>query len=317
MSSRRTEGRETWARLREWDRDQSAAERLSAHILRVEGFRSIDPSHPLGGPDGLKDIICLHDKLKWIGAAFFPRGQKKIAEIIKKFNHDLKGVKANDVNGIVFVTNQELRLGERDSFKKSAGKIEVELYHLERIASILDSPQCYGIRLEFLDIEMKKEEQLAFIATRDAKIERLQDNLERIILYLQNSDILKNLTQEQIKQSIPLSDIREFKDILDSIVGYDPFTLYSSSISASSFGRPSGHIRDLYVPLNDLKDFEQILNRIVGYKSPFSDITTTSNYMFNANRTIQDLQVPLNEIKEYEETLDRIIQKLQKKKMLE
>ncbi len=43
---RRTEGRETFYRLLEWDKGQAASERLAALILEQEGFRDIDPSHP-------------------------------------------------------------------------------------------------------------------------------------------------------------------------------------------------------------------------------------------------------------------------------
>ena len=49
---RRAEGRETFYRLLEWDKGQAASERLAALILEQEGFRDIDPSHPLGGKDG-------------------------------------------------------------------------------------------------------------------------------------------------------------------------------------------------------------------------------------------------------------------------
>ena len=37
--------------------------------------------------------------------------------------------------------------------------VDVRIYHLERIANILNTPKMYGIRLEYLEIEMTKEEQ--------------------------------------------------------------------------------------------------------------------------------------------------------------
>src|SRR4051794_16159260 len=109
MNRRQTEGAETVSRLREWARDKSASERLAAHMLRMEGFKSVDPSHPLGGPDGLKDVLCERDGKKWIGAAFFPRGQQSFAATKGKFQHDLAGVATNRTAGLAFVTNQELR----------------------------------------------------------------------------------------------------------------------------------------------------------------------------------------------------------------
>src|SRR5690606_15242821 len=87
-------GRETWQRLREWDRGQTNAERLAAHVIRMDGFQAIDPSHPLGGPDGLKDLVCRRDERKWIGAVYFPRGQQTFATIRGKFSADAEGIEA-------------------------------------------------------------------------------------------------------------------------------------------------------------------------------------------------------------------------------
>lgn len=112
-SSRRGEGNETWFRLLQWTKEQAASERLAALVLDSEGYRSIDPSHPLGGKDGGKDIICTKDGIKMIGAVYFPRGQQTLKEIETKFQGDLEGVTVNSAGGIAFVTNQELRLAER------------------------------------------------------------------------------------------------------------------------------------------------------------------------------------------------------------
>jgi hypothetical protein len=177
---RRTDGDETWCRLKEWTKGQKSAERLASHILHSDGFKSIDPSHPLGGPDGLKDLICIKDNVKWIGAAYFPRGQKPFNDIKQKFEGDLKGVETNKVNGIVFVTNQELSLSERKSLTSCGKKHKVEIYHLERIVNLLNTPANYGVRLDFLDIELTKEEQLAFFAERDKNISKIGDTLEQL-----------------------------------------------------------------------------------------------------------------------------------------
>ena len=73
---------------------------------------------------------------------------------------------------MAFITNQELKLGERELLQKEH-KFKTEIYHLERLASILDRPMAYGIRLEFLDIEMTKEEQLSALSYRDDLIRTL------------------------------------------------------------------------------------------------------------------------------------------------
>jgi hypothetical protein len=178
---RSRDGRETWRRLLAWDREQAASERLAGHILRFEGFRSIDPSHPLGGRDGLKDIICARDGKKWIGAAYFPRDNQPFAKIAKKLAGDLAGISKASVDGLAFVTNQELTLAERADLRTSGAPHSVEVFHLERIASILDSPQCYGIRLEFLDIEMTKEEQLAVFAQHDMVLSEMKLTLDALL----------------------------------------------------------------------------------------------------------------------------------------
>jgi hypothetical protein len=77
------------------------------------------------------------------------------------------------------VTNQELSLAERKEIEKMLD--HVDLFHLERVTHILDRPESYGVRLEFLNIEMSKEEQLAFIAARDRTIKQLQQSVDRLL----------------------------------------------------------------------------------------------------------------------------------------
>lgn len=186
---RRTRGEETWHRLKEWDRGTAPSERLAALLLQVEGFQSVDPSHPLGGPDGLKDLLCDNKNKSWVVGVYFPRGEVKFSKIKKKFTEDIKGVKANHADGFIFITNQELSLAEREKLLEFANKIEIELFHLEKISAILNSTACYGIRLDFLDIEMTKEEQLAFIAHRDAGLIRIEKKQNEILTRLDSKEL--------------------------------------------------------------------------------------------------------------------------------
>lgn len=178
------EGRETFNRLLNWDRGQAPSERLAAIILSKEGFKGVDPSHPLGGKDGLKDMALSFNGKRWIGAVYFPRGQQSFSDIKSKFTHDLSGIDANNANGLVFVTNQEIRLSERKILTEIAPKIDVQIYHLERIASLLNTPSCYGIRMEFLDIEMSKEEQLSFFADNEQRLSRIESTLDQVAISL-------------------------------------------------------------------------------------------------------------------------------------
>jgi hypothetical protein len=212
MDRRRTDGDETWNRLLTWTKGQKASERLSAHIIRVDGFKSVDPSHPLGGRDGLKDIVAIKDNITWIGAAYFPRGTKNYQEIKDKFLNDLKGIKTNKVSGLAFVTNQELTLKERMELKKLGKPNTIEIYHLERISSILDTPENYGIRLEFLDIQLTKEEQLSYFAKRDEKIFGMSEKLENLMMDYSSfkrsfelnmeNEIFKERTEEEVSAAM-------------------------------------------------------------------------------------------------------------------
>lgn len=144
---------ETWHRLREWTKGQAPSERLAAQILIHEGFSNFDPSHPLGGKDGGKDAMASKENMRFAMAAYFPRGQQSFKDIKKKFEGDLAGAKRNSAGGIAFVTNQELKLSEREHIKAQAVPTVVELYHLERITTILDTPAMAAVRQQFLDIE--------------------------------------------------------------------------------------------------------------------------------------------------------------------
>lgn len=209
-SRRRTDGDETWNRLREWTKGQKAAERLASHILSAEEFKSIDPSHPLGGRDGIKDIICVKDGYKWIGACYFPRGQKPFKEIKDKYDDDSKGIEKNSVDGIVFITNQELSLAERKKLTSCTSKNKSEIYHLERLVHLLNCPDNYGVRLEFLDIEMTKEEQLSYYVQRDKRFSRINENIENFMadyksfkeMMIEEDFRIKSRTEEEIVEAI-------------------------------------------------------------------------------------------------------------------
>jgi len=148
----RTRWDETWHRLREWTSGQGPSERLAAQILLSEGYTSLDPSHPLGGPDGGRDAITVKDGRTWVMAAFFPLGQKKFAEIKGKFLHDLRGAKKHRA-GLAFVTNQALSNAEKEQLRRSGKPTRVELFHLERLTAILDQPSMAPVRRQYLSIE--------------------------------------------------------------------------------------------------------------------------------------------------------------------
>jgi hypothetical protein len=244
MESRRAGGRETWHRLREWDKAHVDSERLAAGLLCCTGYEDIDPSHPLGGPDGGKDIKCVRDGHFVVAGVYFPRGQQKLSSIIKKFNEDLAKAVKNDAEEFVFVTNQELTLKKREDLKTLAKPIETEIYHLERISTFLDTPKGYPLRLEFLQLGMTIEEQLAFINDRDqlifgiiekfAKQEKPKRKTEGIKTVPVESDAWTYYSIHSINDQPRLMECKNCQEIFRARPQVDPFAPTTSSFFTSS-----------------------------------------------------------------------------------
>lgn len=119
-------------------------------------------------------------------------------------------MKQNKAKGIVFVTNQELRLSERKELTEIDDDIDVQIYHLERLATLLNSPANYGIRMEFLEIEMSKEEQLAFFANHNQKMSNIEAALEKLTIGLEEYKISKSLPDVEQMEELHESDDEEF-----------------------------------------------------------------------------------------------------------
>lgn len=143
---------ETWHRLSNWTNGQAPSERLAVQVLYQSGYEAIDPSHPLGGPDGAKDAVMQRGGEKWIMAAYFPRGQQSFSAIKAKVASDYLGVGKHKALGLAFITNQAISVGERRILSETVSGA-FDLYHLERVVSILDMPTMAGVRTQFLQID--------------------------------------------------------------------------------------------------------------------------------------------------------------------
>lgn len=172
----------TESALRDWRYGQTQAERLCAGILSIERFTAVDPQHPLGGPDGIKDVMCRRGITKFVAAAYFPPTISTFTEVKKKFQSDLAGVKKNSADGFVFFVNQPLTISERKELTELGEYVvkPVELYHLERLRTILDSPAGCGLRLEYLRIAMTHEEQIAYWSSGNIDIKARLDRIESL-----------------------------------------------------------------------------------------------------------------------------------------
>jgi hypothetical protein len=161
---------DTELRLSFWRDGSTKAERLAAALLQLSGYQEIDPQSPLGGPDGKKDILCQKGGIMWVGAVYFPTGPVSFAATKKKFKSDLAGAPAGP-KGFVFITNQTLSPAQRKALTdlaKEAGK-ETDLFHLQRVQNALDSAPGYGLRIQYLNIAMKIEEQLSWAVESDSQ----------------------------------------------------------------------------------------------------------------------------------------------------
>lgn len=214
---------ETWHRLLAWTTGSEKSERLASQILHAEGYIEIDPSHPLGGKDGGKDAICSRDGKRWIMAAYFPRGQQGFDVIREKFLADLRGVAINSADGIAFVTNQELRLAERKTLTESGAPALIDIFHLERLAQVLDRPAMSGTRSQFLSIPPSNQPAYGEALKEILGHQTGGDTYAYAMLY--DFDMQKSLARQFViirKGNFPLYDLRvratEPPDVRDQVI---------------------------------------------------------------------------------------------------
>ncbi|HDR7648561.1 TPA: type II toxin-antitoxin system PemK/MazF family toxin [Bacillus mycoides] len=188
--------------LVEWTGSQEGAERLAAQILMSEQFNDVEPMHPLGGPDGKKDLKCSKDGTVYVVGCYFPRGQQKFSAIRSKFLGDLEGVKANNVDGFIFVTNQEISVSERAKLEEVA-EHPIKLFHLERVINILMRPEHIGNRREYLGLDISIEEMVSFFGKYENTIVNMSKLLERMSkAYEQGEQQVQEKQQVQGEQQV-------------------------------------------------------------------------------------------------------------------
>lgn len=162
----------TETELAAWRWGSTQAERLAAAILSIEGYQRIAPQAPLGGPDDRKDILAERDTHTALAAVYFPGSPQPFSDVKAKYKHDREGVNRHSRDRFVFLTNQNLTLGQRAELMGE--HTTDEIYELQRLTTLLDSPRGYGLRLGHLRIAMTPEDQIAFFDTLefDRQVER-------------------------------------------------------------------------------------------------------------------------------------------------
>lgn len=137
-------------------------------------------------------------------------------------------METNTVDALAFVTNQELRLAERQELHKTAGIIQLELFHLERIAAILDKPEMISIRKQFLGIDFTEEILRQKVEAVKNELSSVQKHLEAVQLggdtfcycMLYNFDLVQSIAREFTiirRGEYPLYDVRFRIQDMDTI----------------------------------------------------------------------------------------------------
>lgn len=194
---------DTELRLSFWRDGSTKAERLAAALLRLSGYEQIDPQSPLGGPDQKKDILCSKGGVSWVVAVHFPIGPVRFAQTKKKFISDFAGA-SREVGGFVFVTNQTLSPGQRQSLAAlaSAARKEIDIVHLQQMQTLLDSPSGYGARIQYLGIPMSIEDQLSWATDADSQTAKAISANTRELLALRGAVERLNMGQSHILKTL-------------------------------------------------------------------------------------------------------------------
>lgn len=185
------------------DSNQVMRERLCLAILPLLGpYTRERPRRPKGGPDGGRDIEAVYDGslIVW-GAVGFRNGggidEVARREAQKKFRFDLdRAIEENPMlPGFVFFTNIDLTPGIIEGLKQIAigkGLTVVDVFDIEWLRHVLDSPEGMIARLQYLEIPMSTTEQIVLVnkfgtqlqnavLARFDRVERTLSQMERFL----------------------------------------------------------------------------------------------------------------------------------------
>lgn len=217
------------------DANQRDREQMCRALLALDPhYSDVRPRHPLGGPDGGRDIEAIHDgKCVAYAAVGFHNGandandQKK--EIKKKFSADL-GVALEakpDLKVFAFFTNVRFTMGEQFEMKEEARRAGIEhcdVFDRERLRIELDSPSGFFVRFQYLSIPLSEAEQASFLARYGDRIQevvstgfqRVEKTLSRILFLQEASNVLGGIAvQFRLKKKYQAAEIGHFRAFVD------------------------------------------------------------------------------------------------------
>lgn len=194
------------------DTNQLGREELCLGILALDNrFSDVKPRHPRGGPDGGRDIDAVYRgnqtaavAVGFVNGANDSKSQK--AQIRKKFQSDVDSAKAGSSGAEVFVfmTNLALTMGEQDVLKKvalGAGFAVCEVFDRNLMRAMLDSPDGFALRFQYLALSLSDAEQASFFAKWgdgiqnlvSSSFQRVERTLEQILFLQEANDVLSGI----------------------------------------------------------------------------------------------------------------------------
>jgi len=195
---------ETGNRLRSFlNSKQAQREGMCLAILPTMGnYSSPRPRRPEGGRDGGRDIETYFNGtiLTWGAVGFLNDAgscEPDRTQAQKKFRDDLGAALKNHptLPGFIFFTNVDLTPAQVKDLKQYAyarNVSHVEVFDFNRLRDALDRPAGFIARLQYLEIEMSKEEQLGLVRdfgqelqkTMNSGFSRMESSLERLEKFL-------------------------------------------------------------------------------------------------------------------------------------
>lgn len=222
-------------RLRTWlNGNQPARERLCLSVLSMNrAYRDCRPRRPEGGPDGGRDIECVHQGRKCFCAVGFVNSPMdstaEITQIKKKFRDDVTAAlnAESTLKHFVFFTNVDLRPSDVSSMMEegnSLGLETVDIYHRERIRIALDSVEGFAVRYQYLSIVLSEPEQASFFGRFGKDLEQMVqgrlDRIERAIACIDHRRWLSTRIRSmnvycELTQSLTAKEIGPFRFALE------------------------------------------------------------------------------------------------------
>lgn len=213
------------------DTNQLHREQMCRAILAADKrYSDVRPRHPRGGPDGGRDIEAIYrENQVAYGAVGFSNQANDSAEqkraIKQKFRDDLSSVISDGKkpDAFVFFTNLSMTVGEKEALiseAKESAVMHCEIFDRERIRIVLDSPDGFFIRFQFLNISLSEAEQASFFARWGDDIQsviatgfqRIERTLDRVLFFQEASDCLEHFTLSfELNRTFQAEEIGHFR----------------------------------------------------------------------------------------------------------